>query len=137
MASCGQLPSGSLTVRVRESALGQNVSTLELSDQTCQTPGRGLTAESGGLEQQDRAELSLRDVKYAPHYYYSVTHHGLSVLHHWNLLSQLRGSQAQLVQKWNFEFFFLRNIIIFSSLNLSVANSVLIPSNLISTFFFF
>lgn len=70
MASCGQLPSGSLTVRVKESALGQNVSTLELSDQTCQTPGRDPTAESGGLEQQDRAELSLREMKYAPHYYF-------------------------------------------------------------------
>lgn len=76
MASCGQLPSGSLTVRVRESALGQNVSTLELSDQTCQTPGRGLTAESGGLEVraagQSRTEFTRSEV--CSSLLFSVTH---------------------------------------------------------------
>lgn len=100
MASSGQLPSGSLTVRVRESALGQNVSTLELSDQTCQTPGRGPTAESGGLEVraagQSRTEFMRSEV--CSSLLFSLTHHGLSVLHHWNVLSQLRGSQAQFVE---------------------------------------
>lgn len=50
MASRGQLPSASLTVRVKESALGQNLSSLEPSDQTHQTPATGPTADSGGLE---------------------------------------------------------------------------------------
>lgn len=114
MASCGQLPSGSLTVRVRESALGQNVSTLELSDQTCQTPGRVLTAESGGLEVraagQSRTEFTRSEV--CTSLSFSVTHHGLLVLHHWNLLSQLKDllsqlkdSQARFVQTWSFELF--------------------------------
>lgn len=76
MASCGQLPSGSLTVRVRESALGQNVSTLELSEQTCQTPGRGPTVESGRLEAraagQSRTEFTRSEV--CSSLLFSVTH---------------------------------------------------------------
>lgn len=72
MASCGQLLSGSLAVRVRESALGQNVSTLEPSDQTRQRPGRGPTAESGGLDVRaaEQSRNELRGVKYAPCFHF-------------------------------------------------------------------
>lgn len=56
MASCGQLPSGSLTVRVKESALGQNLSSLKPSDQTHQTPGTGPTADPGGLKAKAAVE---------------------------------------------------------------------------------
>lgn len=106
MASCGQLPSGSLTVRVKESASGQNLSSLEPSDQTQQTPGTGPTVDSRGLEVKAAVEHRNEFTRRKECIIISVTHRAL--LHHWYVLSELAGSQAQFEKKSVIFSFYLK-----------------------------
>lgn len=48
------------TVRVEESVPGQNLSTLELSDQTHHTPGTGPVTEPGGLTRRRTEAPTIR-----------------------------------------------------------------------------